>query len=379
MSNYQFSSKLPLVSVIIPAYNAETFIAETLQSVLSQTYSNLEVLVVDDGSQDFTSSIVTSFAQRDSRVILIKQINQGVAAARNLAIEKSRGEYIAPIDADDLWHPQKLEKQVQQFLSLESSVGLIYTWSAYINQQGLLTGVMLSSNKVGDVYIDLLAGNFIGNSSSPLIRRICFKEVGGYNFQMKENNAQGCEDWDLYLRIAERYQFQVVTEFLVGYRQTTSSMSCNCTAMARSYSLMMASVQQRNPALPAQLIYLAKVKYYLYLVDQSIRCGAHGSTLLWLCKVIKLDTSLLLNYSVYKRLIISSLKLIFQPVTTLFWSNHYSWISFRKKINPNDRVYTISDLIAKVGSSAQPSKSLTKKDWLYEWNQTIKHYYQDTA
>ncbi len=94
---------LPLVSVIIPAYNAEAFIGETLESVISQTYKNIEVLVVDDGSGDQTSKIVESFAQRDCRIILLQQKNAGVAAARNLGIKESRGEYIAPFDAFDLF------------------------------------------------------------------------------------------------------------------------------------------------------------------------------------------------------------------------------------------------------------------------------------
>ena len=98
----QFVLAQPLVSVIVPAYNAETYIAQTLNSVLSQTYKNIEVIVVDDGSHDGTTQIVEAIMRRDDRVTLLHQSNSGVAAARNLAIEKSRGEYIAPIDADDI-------------------------------------------------------------------------------------------------------------------------------------------------------------------------------------------------------------------------------------------------------------------------------------
>ena len=120
---------LPLVSVIIPAYNTAAFISKTLDSVLSQTYRNLEVLVVDDGSQDETPEIVKLIAQSDRRVTLLRQANAGVAAARNLAIQKSSGEYIAPIDADDIWFPQNLEKQVQYMLEASPLVGLVYAWS----------------------------------------------------------------------------------------------------------------------------------------------------------------------------------------------------------------------------------------------------------
>jgi glycosyltransferase involved in cell wall biosynthesis len=107
---------VPLVSVTIPAYNAAPYIRQTLESVLFQTYRNLEVIVVDDGSQDETGRIVEYAAKNDDRVILLRQPNQGVAEARNAAIKKSRGEYIAPIDADDLWHPEKIERQVQCIL-----------------------------------------------------------------------------------------------------------------------------------------------------------------------------------------------------------------------------------------------------------------------
>lgn len=126
----------PLVSVILPAYNAEAFIGDTLDSIINQTYINIEVLVVDDGSQDRTAEIVQSIAQKDSRVTLLWQSNAGVAAARNLAIQKSTGDYIAPIDADDIWYPQKLEKQMQCMLKANPSVGLIYTWTAGVTEKG---------------------------------------------------------------------------------------------------------------------------------------------------------------------------------------------------------------------------------------------------
>lgn len=117
-------SNKPLVSVIIPAYNAERFIARTLQSVLSQTYKNLEVIVVDDGSSDLTAEIVKSIAQTDHRVIFLQQPNSGVAAARNLAIASSSGDFVALIDADDIWYPQNIEKQVEAMITTDSGVGL---------------------------------------------------------------------------------------------------------------------------------------------------------------------------------------------------------------------------------------------------------------
>jgi glycosyltransferase involved in cell wall biosynthesis len=196
----KMKGELPLVSVIIPAYNAEAFISRTLQSVISQTYKNIEILVVDDGSRDKTVEIVESFAQKDSRIILLKQPNSGVASARNLAIENSRGEYIAPIDADDIWYPQKLEKQVQCMLQGDISVGLVYAWSVFIDKEDKIIGQYSPHNYLnilsveGEVFPAMLYTNFIINSSAPLIRRVCFEKIGGYNCELREQNAQGCED-----------------------------------------------------------------------------------------------------------------------------------------------------------------------------------------
>lgn len=278
-----------LVSVIIPAYNAEQFIPKTLESVLSQTYQNIEVLVIDDGSQDRTAEIVKSTAEKDNRVILIQQKNSGVAAARNLGINKSRGEFIAPIDADDIWYPQNLEKQVQCILKAESSVGLVYSWSVDINEQDKLTGDLHASSIEGNVFTTLLCHNFLANASSTLIKRSCIEKIGGYNAQLKAQNAQGCEDWEFYLRIAEHYQFKVVPEFLIGYRKFFNSMSGDYQKMAKSQDLMLKEVQQRRPNIPAIFYRLSRSSFYMYLARQSSLYENHHQTLYWLSEALKAD------------------------------------------------------------------------------------------
>ncbi|MGB3759091.1 MAG: glycosyltransferase family A protein [Rivularia sp. (in: cyanobacteria)] len=279
----------PFVSVIIPACNAEKFLLKTLESVLSQTYKNIEVLVIDDGSQDKTAEIVQSIAQKDSRVILLQQENSGVAAARNLGISKSKGEFIAPIDADDIWYPQNLEKQVQCLLQADSSVGLVYSWSVDINEQDKLTGDFRASNIEGDVFKTLLCHNFLGNASSTLIRRSCVENIGGYNTQLKAQNAQGCEDWDFYLRIAENYQFKVVPEFFIGYRKIANTMSGDYKKMAKSHDLMLQEVQPRHPEIPKGLYQLSKSSFYMYLARQSSIYDNHHQTLYWLSQALKAD------------------------------------------------------------------------------------------
>ncbi len=316
MNTTKHNLNQPLISVIIPAYNAEEFIAKTLESVLSQTYQNIEVLVVDDGSLDTTAAIVKSFAQKDRRIILLQQSNAGVAAARNLAIEKSKGEYIAPIDADDIWYPPNLEKQLNCLTSSASTVGVVYSWSVDINEQDLLTGGFYNSTTEGEVYTALVYKYFIGNASSSLIRHICFEKVGGYNCQLKAENAQGCEDWELHLRIAEHYQFNVVPEYLVGYRQIASSMSCNYAAMAKSHSLIMADVRQRHPEIPSNIYRWSSSNFYIYLAVKSNRSGNHRSTLSWLAQAFKEDLFMaLLRHNLYLLSIESLFKIIVSPPT----------------------------------------------------------------
>ena len=330
------NSNPSLVSVIIPAYNAEAFISETLKSVLAQTYQNIEVLVVDDGSQDRTSEIVESFAANDSRIKLLRQSNQGATVARNLAIEKSKGEFIAPIDADDIWYPQNLEKQVQCMIKADSSVGLVYAWSAHIDERGLRMGGGRTSTLEGDVYLSLIQDNFVGNGSTPLIRRACFDKVGGYNYKLKEENAEGCADWDLYLRIAECYEFRVVSEFLVGYRQLDSSMSSNYQKMLKSYSLVMAEAQQRNPQLPASISQASRVNFYVYLSYQTRRQGNHRDAFYWLYKALNTDPiSILKNRQLWKHAFTSFLKLIAQPITSVIWSNYSDWMQFKRHFAVN--------------------------------------------
>ena len=126
----------PLVSVIIPAFNAAEYIRQTLNSVLAQTYQAMEVIVVDDGSSDATGAIVEEFVKKDARVQLVRQSNAGVGAARNTAIRMARGEYIAPLDADDIWFPEKLEKQVACMEQCGEETGLVYCWSTLVDKHG---------------------------------------------------------------------------------------------------------------------------------------------------------------------------------------------------------------------------------------------------
>jgi glycosyltransferase involved in cell wall biosynthesis len=283
------------VSVIIPAYNAEPYIAITLNSVLAQTYTDLEVIVVDDGSTDRTANIVAEIADRDGRVSLLIQQNAGVAAARNAGIKAARGQWLAFLDADDIWHPQKLEQQLQCFQQSDSSVGLVYCWSALIQETGDLAGGYIAFSFQGNVTSALTYLNFIGNASAPLIRRSVIEDVGGFNCTYKALQAQGCEDWDFYLKIAERYSFAVVPEFLVGYRQQPAAMSRNVVSMQKSYRIMMEWWQVHHPELLPQLLRWSKSLFYQHLAFLEAQSYRTWQGFFYVKRAVQYDPMMLLN------------------------------------------------------------------------------------
>jgi glycosyltransferase involved in cell wall biosynthesis len=226
-----------LVSVLVPAFNARATIDETLFSVRYQTYRKLEIIVVDDGSHDGTLEIAKRHAAMDSRVRLLMQRHAGVANARNRALSEASGMFVAPIDADDLWHPEKIEKQVLKMLECGPNICLVYTWYAWIDDESRIMNLLTPCNE-GSVFTKLWAENFIGNASSPLIRRQAIVDAGGYDPSLLARNAQGCEDWKLYLQLAQTGEFGVVREVLTGYRHSRDSMSSDVLQMMRSYLLV---------------------------------------------------------------------------------------------------------------------------------------------
>jgi glycosyltransferase involved in cell wall biosynthesis len=236
-----------LVTVIVPAYNASLSIGETLSSIRAQTHKNLEVLVIDDGSTDATAEIVLRHASIDPRIRLIRQANDGVAAARNRGMAEARGEYLAPIDADDLWRPDKIERQLQVPQSGGERVGLVYCWFALIDEKSRVISLRHRPTNEGDVLARMCLGNVVGNGSSALIRKSVAVEVGGYDPSLRARNAQGCEDLKFHLQIAARYHFAVVKDHLTGYRRTSCSMSSDVTQMIRSYELVVAEFVKEYP------------------------------------------------------------------------------------------------------------------------------------
>ncbi|MEB3360487.1 MAG: glycosyltransferase family A protein [Synechococcales bacterium] len=221
------------VSTVIPAYNAMAYLPEALNSVLAQTLEDFEVIIVDDGSTDHIKDWFDKEVQ-DPRIRLVSQRNRGLAGARNTGIRHAQGQYIALLDADDLWHETKLAKQVK-VLESSPAVGLVYTWMRLIDQDGTPTGKYVKNQVEGRVWKQLIVSNCVGSGSTPMLRRECFEILGNFD----ENLGSYMEDRDMWLRIAPHYEFAVVREALVDYRQHPSSASKNWNAMARSAKIIL--------------------------------------------------------------------------------------------------------------------------------------------
>ncbi len=222
---------MPKVSIVIPAYNAMKYLPETVASVMNQTYQDFEIVLVNDGSSDQIQSWAAD--QKIPQLRLISQENRGLSGARNTGVRNAQGEYIAILDADDLWEPTKLQKQVQA-LDDAPDVGIVYTWTALVDENGELTGRYYKRHEEGDVWNTLVEFNLVGCGSVPLIRKSCFEVAGDFD----ENLRSFVEDWDLWLRMARLYRFKVVKEPLVFYRQRPDSASKNWEAMERSYQIV---------------------------------------------------------------------------------------------------------------------------------------------
>lgn len=206
-----------LISIIIPAYNAEKTIKKTIESILKQTFLYFEVIVINDGSEDSTLDIVNSI--QDPRLKVFSYPNSGPQKSRNRGISQASGEYLSFLDADDLWTPDKLESQLKA-LEEYPQAGVAYSWTDWIDEDGKVwrRGSYISAE--GNVYEKLLLIDFIGSGSNPLIRREALAQVGDF-----DESLVGNQDWEMWLRLAASHPFTVVPRTQILYRKSPNSNS----------------------------------------------------------------------------------------------------------------------------------------------------------
>ncbi|PWH82807.1 glycosyltransferase family 2 protein [Algibacter marinivivus] len=205
-----------LVSIIVPCYNQAHFLNESLNSVLKQSYSNWECIIINDGSTDNTEQTVLNWTKKDNRFKYVKQQNKGLSNARNSGIKTSLGDYILPLDADDIIREDFLDKTVPELLE-NDDLAIISCNSKFF--EGDITNIINELKPKGNTYHYLLYVNQLVATS--LYRKKCWEQVGGYDEQMKT----GFEDWEFWIAITKQgWEYKVVDDFLFYYRKAKKSM-----------------------------------------------------------------------------------------------------------------------------------------------------------
>ncbi|MBI5650359.1 MAG: glycosyltransferase [Chloroflexi bacterium] len=213
------------ISVIIPCYNHAHYLGEAIQSARAQTYREVEIIVVDDGSTDHTAQVAAAFGES---VRYIYQANAGLAAARNAGIRASTGEYIALLDADDLWHPEFLQT-LAAILDRDPALGAVYCGSRFINARGEVLPQVITRTVPANALHDALTGGEFFPPCAVLTRKSVFQRVGFF-----DETLSASEDWDMWLRVAAQFPFAGISNVLALYRMHGNNMSRDLTRMLDS-------------------------------------------------------------------------------------------------------------------------------------------------
>jgi glycosyltransferase involved in cell wall biosynthesis len=217
---------LPLVSITICTYNGESFIEETLNSVLGQTYTNFEVVIVDDGSKDGTLDIIKKYAAIDSRIIWFSRQNSGLPASRNFAFSKSNGQWIAIIDQDDICYPDRIKQQIE-IAEKNPNAGLIFCDTNYIDEAGRIIGTHFSNFRIPVSFIEKrLASNLLLRQGCYIDSEACFiskktvLEIG----KLDESLRYAC-DYEYFIRAGFEINFAYTTDILSAWRVHSKQLS----------------------------------------------------------------------------------------------------------------------------------------------------------
>ncbi|MEO1039589.1 MAG: glycosyltransferase family A protein [Pseudomonadota bacterium] len=270
----------PFVTVVMPVFNVERYLAIAMRSVLNQTYTHFELLIIDDGSTDDSCMIAEGF--RDARIQIIRQENRGLAGARNTGIRHACGEYIAFLDSDDAWVPGKLAAHVKHLQS-HPDVGVSYAGSRLIDDNGRPMGIFQTPKLEGVTAADVFMRNPVGNGSAPVIRRAVFKDIQGpYSADgspgwFNEHFRQS-EDIECWMRIAlnTSWRFEGVEGALTDYRINSGGLSANIVRQFETWARMRDIVARNHPAFAARWADLAEAFQLRYLARRAINMRDRG-------------------------------------------------------------------------------------------------------
>lgn len=258
----------PHVSVLIPCYNAEKTLLETVQSVQSQSYSDWEIIIVDDGSTDSSYQLANKLALQHNTQVIHTQ-NQGVSAARNLAACFAKGEYLAFLDADDIWHRDKLKKQLE-FFKQNKKLGVCFSKVRFTNSSGKSLNQYSRVPKRPLSAIDLLVENHLCTSSNIMCLKQVFTESNGFDTSMSY-----AEDQEWLIRIALNNQWDIagIPIVLIDYRTQTNSLSSSLEKMEHGWHTLINKVSLYAPAFIRIHYHRALAIYLRYLARRALRQG----------------------------------------------------------------------------------------------------------
>jgi glycosyltransferase involved in cell wall biosynthesis len=290
---------MPEISVIIPVYNGEKTIQETIESVLHQTYTSFEILVINGGSADSTLDIVSHISDRRIKLFNYPQAN--VAVNRNRGLTNASGEFITFLDADDIWTKDKLELQYKA-LQESPEATVAYSWTNAIDQTGKFLRVCSHAQWEGNVYAKFLLDDFIGNGSNVMVRSFAFQEVGNFN-----ETLTNAEDTEMWIRLAARYNFVPVEKVQVFYRISPNSKSSHLSGLEISnLKVIELAFTNADPSLqylkPHRIANLYKYLIYKALtVSPSNQNNSQVMRFLW--QSILNDPSMIQKPIIYKAIL----------------------------------------------------------------------------
>ncbi len=299
------------ISIIIPVYNGESTIGRTIESVKAQTFSDWEIILIDDGSTDGTLEQVREI--NDGRIKIFSYENSGQATARNRGITLSNSEFLAFLDADDLWTNDKLESQRKVLLE-NPQAGVAYSWTVVLDGEGLVQHRQKPVFFKGDVLEELLKNNFLICGSTALIRRKAITTVGYF-----DTNLPPVEDWDYWLRLAALYHFTVVPKYQTFYCKSKESSSSQVKKLEEKISIVIERAYLRVPPnlQNNKNKTLAHAFYYLagqYLNYQSDAEGIKQA-LFHFCQALRLNPRFFLHFDTF----ILGLKLLLMFLFPIIW------------------------------------------------------------